>query len=217
MNSALKPIIIIGGGGHASVLVDILRSQQREILAVVSPEQVSERSVFFDIPRLKYDDDVLGYDRGDVLLVNGVGMTPGSLLKQKLNKYYLSMGYEFETVIANSAQISSYAQIDNGAQIFSGAIVQTGAVVGAHSIVNSNAVIEHDCEIGTYNHIAPRVTLCGQVVTGNNVYIGAAATVIQNISLERDVVIGAGAIVTKDLSSEQICYPSRSAIKNKQR
>lgn len=217
MSRALKPIIVIGGGGHASVLVDILLSQEREVLAVVSPESINERGVFIGIPHLTSDEDVLRYSPRDVLLVNGIGMMPNSLLKQKVNNYFLSQGYEFETVIADSAQISPYAQIVSGAQILSGVIVQTGAVIGAHSIINSNAVIEHDCEIGTYNHIAPGVTLCGQVVTGSNVYIGAAATVIQNISLEQSVVVGAGATVTKNLLSGQICYPSRSVTKDMQR
>ena len=39
------PLIIIGGGGHASVLVDILRSQNRQILALISPDDVSSRTV----------------------------------------------------------------------------------------------------------------------------------------------------------------------------
>ncbi|MGR6832896.1 acetyltransferase [Aliivibrio wodanis] len=209
----LKPLVVIGGGGHASVLVDILRSQQREVLAIVSPEDISQRRVFSGLIHLKNDDDVLGFAPDSVHLVNGVGVLPKSGVKRKLNEYFLSLGYSFETVISDSAQVSSFAEIEQGAQIFSGTIIQAGAVIGAHTIINSGVIIEHDCHIGEYNHIAPKATLCGQVTTHNGVYIGASATVIQNITLEQGSIVGAGAIVTKNISSEQICYPSRSVLK----
>ena len=209
----LKPLVVIGGGGHASVLVDILRSQQREIIAIVSLEDIGQRRVFAGLIHLKNDDDVLGFSPDSIHLVNGVGMLPKSGLKRKLNEYFLSLGYTFETVISDSAQVSSFAEIEQGAQIFSGAIIQAGAVIGAHTIINSGVIIEHDSMIGQYNHIAPKATLCGQVTTHNSVYIGASATVIQNITLEQGSIIGAGAIVTKNISSEQICYPSRSVLK----
>ncbi|TNZ44854.1 shikimate dehydrogenase, partial [Vibrio parahaemolyticus] len=40
------PLVIIGGGGHASVLVDLLRNQNRTILAVMSPDDISTRQAF---------------------------------------------------------------------------------------------------------------------------------------------------------------------------
>ena len=53
-----KPLLIIGAGGHASVLVDILRQQKREILGIVSPEIVSRCKVFDGIDHFENDDDV---------------------------------------------------------------------------------------------------------------------------------------------------------------
>ncbi|ANU37725.1 acetyltransferase [Vibrio scophthalmi] len=213
MNKFDRPIVLIGGGGHASVLVDILRTQNRKILAIVCPDDISQRSAFNGIQHLKQDDDVLRFPSDDVVLVNGIGMMPKSHLKRKLNEYYLSHGYQFETVIAKSAQVSLYAVIESGVQIFAGAIVQAGASVGTHSVINSGAIIEHDCQIGCYNHIAPRATLCGQVTTQDEVYVGAGSTVIQNLKLEQGSIIGAGAIVTENISSQNICYPSRSTMK----
>lgn len=212
-NQELKPLIIIGGGGHASVLVDILRAQRRKILAIVSPEDISFRKVFSGIPHLKNDDDVLDYSPEIIKLINGVGMLPKSELKIKLNEHYISLGYKFETIISNDACVSPFSEIKQGAQIFAGAIIHAGSVIGEHSIINSGVIIEHDCNIGKYNHIAPRSILCGQVITGKNVYVGAGATVIQNITLEKDSIIGAGAIVTENVLNGQICYPSRMIIK----
>ena len=204
---------MIGGGGHSSVLVDILRSQKREILAVISPEDLSSRTVFKELMHYRNNEDVLKFSFDRVMLINGIGLLPKSDLKRKINEYYLSKGYRFETVIAESAQVSPYAKIGAGVQIFPRAIVNTGSIIEDHTIVNSGVIIEHDCNIGEYNHIAPAATLCGQVKTLESVYIGAGATVIQNVSLGQNVIVGAGAVVTKNLDPDDICYPWRS--KNK--
>ena len=209
----LKPLIIIGGGGHASVLVDILKVQKREILAVICPDNLSQRSVFNGILHLSKDEDVLNYPPDSVRLVNGIGVLPRSNLKKKLNQYYLSLGYQFETVISEQAWISTEAVIETGVQVFAGAIIQTGAKISAHTIINSKALIEHDSVIGRYNHVAPNATICGQVETSENVYVGASSTLIQNIKLDQNVIVGAGAIVTKDLRIDDVCYSSRSTIK----
>ncbi|EGQ7738587.1 acetyltransferase [Vibrio parahaemolyticus] len=209
----MLPIVMIGGGGHASVLADILIFQGREILAVISPEDISQRPVFKGMTHLKNDEDVLAFSKDKVLLVNGIGMMPKSGFKRKINEYFLSLGYRFETVIANSAYVSPFSKIETGAQILPMAIIQTGVTVGSHSIINSGALVEHDCNIGSYNHIAPRATLCGQVETKNNVYVGAGSTVIQGVSIGSDSIVGAGASLTKSLETNTIAYPARVAIK----
>ena len=207
------PIVMIGGGGHASVLAEILLKQGREILAVISPEGISQRSVLKGITILEQDEDILKFDKDKVFLVNGIGMMPKSDFKQKINEYFISLGYQFETIIADSAFVSPFSKIETGAQILPMAIIQTGATVGQHSIINTGALVEHDCKIGAYNHIAPKATLCGQVTTGRSVYIGANATIIQSLEVGEGGVVGAGAIMIQSLGPRSICYPAKSIVK----
>ncbi len=201
---------MIGGGGHASVLAEILLTQGREILAVISPDDVSQRTVFKGITILEKDEDILKFDKDKVLLVNGVGMMPKSGFKQKINEHFLSLGYQFETIIADSAFVSPFSKIEAGAQILPMAIIQTGATVGRHSIINTGALVEHDCKIGAYNHIAPKATLCGQVETNENVYVGAGSIVIQGVSIGSGAIVGAGACLTKPLECDAVLYPPKA-------
>ncbi|MGH1429901.1 MAG: acetyltransferase [Neptuniibacter sp.] len=205
-----KPLILIGGGGHASVLADILLEQGREILAVFSPDKITARPVFEGIPHLTNDEDIDAFRPESVRLVNGVGKLPGSKLRENIREYFRKLGYQFESVVDNSAKVSKYAHLEEGVQVLGSAIVQTGARVGVDSIVNSGAIIEHDCLIGANNHIAPGATLCGQVVTGRDVFIGAAAVVLPGISVQTGSVIGAGSIATLDMRANAILYPPRS-------
>ncbi|MCL9775533.1 acetyltransferase [Vibrio methylphosphonaticus] len=212
-DQSVHPIVMIGGGGHASVLMEILLQQGREVLAVVSPEDISQRAVFSGITHLKDDDDVLSFPNDQVRLVNGVGMMPKSGLKRKINEYFLSLGYQFETVISSSALVSPYSKIEVGAQILPMSIVQTGVKIGPYCIVNTGALIEHDCNVGAYNHIAPRATLCGEVVTEENAYIGAGATVIQGLSIGQGSVVGSGVNLSKSLAANTTAYPARALIR----
>lgn len=197
---------MIGGGGHASVLAEILLLQRREILAVISPECINHRAVFKGVTHLKNDEDVLEFNKDQVLLVNGIGMAPKSNLKRKVNEYFLSLGYKFETVISNSATVSRFAKIETGSQILPSAIIQTGAVVGQHSIVNTAAIVEHDTRIGNYCHVAPRATLCGQVEVGASVYVGAGATVIQGVTLASGCIVGAGTTIVSNVKPFTITF-----------
>ena len=211
--SKKQPVIIIGGGGHASVLVDILKSQNRDILAVVSPDILENRKVHRGLCRLKYDCDVDSYHPSTVLLVNGIGPDPRLNAKRKVNEYFLEKGYQFDTVVSSSAIVSPYSVLSEGVQILNGAIIQAGVSIGPHSVVNTGVVVEHDCHLGAYNHLAPSSTLCGQVVTKQNVYIGAGAIVINNVVIGEEAIVGAGAVLKMSLDKGQICYPAQSLIK----
>lgn len=201
-------MILIGGGGHASVVAEILLKQGREIIAVVSPDPIAERAVFNGIKQLTSDREVASFSAAEVKLVNGVGIMPQSRMRQKINEYFLALGYQFDTVIAPEAVVSPYAIIEQGCQIFAGAIVQTGTTIGAHSIINSKALVEHDCVVGEYNHIAPGATLCGQVTTKSNVFIGAGAIVINNITIGENAVVGAGSCITRSVDAGVVTRPA---------
>ncbi|CAM4089891.1 acetyltransferase [Vibrio neonatus] len=212
-DNAKLPIVIIGGGGHASVLADILLQQQREIVAIVCPDDINQRAIFSGITHLKRDADISRFSADSVSLVNGIGLMPKSSFRRKLNETFLSLGYRFETVISDSAIVSPFCRLEVGAQILPMSVIQAGATIGSHSIINTGAIVEHDCSVGSYNHIAPRATLCGDVETETNVYIGANATVIQGISVGNGAVVGAGACLTRDLASDMIAYPAKITTK----
>lgn len=207
------PIIMVGGGGHASVLVDMLKCQGRDILAVVSPDELNGRSAFAGLTHLRSDEDVLQFSPEEVRIVVGIGILPGSDLKEKMTTFFAKRGYEFETVVSDQAYVSPFAKLSSGVQVFANAVVNAGVVVGSHSIINSGAVVEHDSDIGQYNHIAPGAIICGQVKSGRSVFFGAGSVVVQNTYLARNSVVGAGATVTRSLGVNEICYPSRSTTK----
>lgn len=203
-----KKRFILGAGGHASVLVDILFQQHKPIEGVAGPDGKSLRKT---LANLKYyqDSDLLSLNPEEILLINGIGSIPGNSLRFDLYEKFKDLGFLFENVIASNAIVSPNVSLGIGVQIMQSAIVQAGAVIGDNTIINTGAIVEHDCIIGSNNHIAPGVTLSGEVESKNNVHFGTGASVIQSIQIGKNSVIGAGATVTKDVDDNEILYPAR--------
>ncbi|MFD1802489.1 acetyltransferase [Mixta tenebrionis] len=212
-NKINLPLVIIGGGGHASVLVDILQQQKKNIVAVFSQGDAHKRKIFHDIRQCHHDEDIVQFDPDEIYLINGIGKLPHSELRNRINENFLSRGYTFSKVISTSACISDGAVYAEDVQIFPNCVIQTGVCIGRNCVINSGAIIEHDCKIGDHNFISPRAVLCGNVQTGANVFIGAGAVIIQNISIGDNVVIAAGAVITSNVESGRICYSPRAIVK----
>jgi sugar O-acyltransferase (sialic acid O-acetyltransferase NeuD family) len=205
-----KPLLVLGAGGHASVLVDILRQQDQEIIGLVAPDIEVKNQVFSGIKHFTNDDDILNFDSQSINLINGIGSLPdNNNLRIKLFNKYKDLGYTFESTISSKAIVSDYSQIGEGVQILAGAIIQTGACIGLNTIINSGAIIEHDCIIGQNNHIAPGVSISGNVVTSKGVHIGTGASIIQSLSIGKNSIIAAGAIVTKDVDDNTVFFSSK--------
>jgi len=193
------PVIILGAGGHAKVLIDALILNSVEILLVTDSDPSKKDQLILGIPIKGMDDEVMKYPPGSVRLVNGIGSICVNPWRRLLFERFKDLGYSFVNVIHPSAIIASGIAIDEGAQIMAGVVIQTGCTIGRNTIINTNSTVDHDCHIGENTHIAPGVTLSGGIQVGNNTHIGTGATVLQGIAIGRDCLVAAGAVVIRDV------------------
>ena len=208
-----KPVVMLGAGGHAKVLMEILEQNDCKLMAIVSPETPSWTPETFNPIWLKADEDVLDFSSNDYLLINGLGSLPANNNKRtELHAFFKQQGYEFKTVIAKGAVVSGYSLLGEGVQVCPGSVVNQ-CTVGQFTIINSGAIVEHDVYIGENSHIAPGAVICGDVALGNQVHVGAGATIIQGVEVGNGAVIGAGSIVTKNVPAFHTVYPAKGLIK----
>ena len=193
------PLVIIGAGGHARVLIDALQRAGRTIVGVVDPKLPAGAAGPFGLSVLGGDDALSAYRPDQVALVNGIGGTGVTEPRHAVYRRFHQRGFQFATVIHPSAVISPFAELGEGVQVMAGCVIQCGAVIGANTIVNTRASIDHDCHIGESVHIAPGVTLSGSVRVGDGAHIGTGVAVIQGISIGRGSLVAAGAVVYRDL------------------
>jgi sugar O-acyltransferase (sialic acid O-acetyltransferase NeuD family) len=201
-----KPIVLLAGGGHASVIADILLRQHYHIEAVVDVCDTLNRRVFQGLSLINDEQFYARYAPDSITIANGFGFVPGMTIRKETSEKLLEMGYSFETIISHDAVVSEYATIGSGVQILPGAIIQAGVTIGNNSIINTRAVIEHDTHIGRDSHIAPGAVICGGVTCGEEVFIGANATLVQNTRIGDRAVVGAAALVRVNVSSGTTFY-----------
>lgn len=193
------PVIILGGGGHAKVLIEALLASSMLITGLVDPNSSLAGQTLLGVPVLGDDALVKQYPPTQIMLVNGLGSIGLPVRRQELFERFKVLGYGFAQVIHPSAVVASDVLLGEGVQVMAGAVIQPGTRIGCNTIINTGATVDHDCIIGNHVHIAPGVTLSGNVAVDTLGHIGTAATVVQGVHIGGASVVGAGALVLKDV------------------
>lgn len=200
-----KPVVILGNGGHARVLIEILLMQQRQILGYTAP---AEEHNPYNIVYLGTDEAILQHEPERIELVNAIGSVSTMKSRANMFTFFKSKGYRFCTIIHPSAVVSSTAMLGEGVQIMAGAIIQPFVRIGDNTIINTSASIDHDCYIDDHCHIAPGCVLSGGVTIGKGTHIGTGTNIIQNIKIGNNVIVGAGSLVLRNVHDDKKVYGS---------
>jgi len=197
----ILPIVLLGAGGHAKVLIEALMASSAVITGIVDKDPSLVGTTVLGVPVIGTDDILMELSPSEIRLVNGIGSIGHPRTRANLFDIFKDRGYTFATVIHPSAIVASDTLLDEGAQLMAGSVIQPGSHIGYNTIINTRASIDHDCIIGEHTHIAPGVTLSGNVTIGAKSHIGTGATVIQGISIGDKCIVGAGALVLNDVQS----------------
>lgn len=182
-------IIILGAGGHAKVIADIILTRGDKLIGFLDDNAIGE---VLGYPILGKINDI-GQYQSDCSFIIGIG---NNQTRKKISDKY---NVKWRPAIHPDASIARDVVISEGTVVMARAIINPSSKVGKHCIINTAAVVEHDNVIEDYVHISPNATLCGTVSIGEMTQIGAGATVKNNISICGNCVIGAGSVVVKDI------------------
>ena len=193
----MRPIVILGLGGHAKSINDLV-------------EGIGYRETYycdfldkndFSVPDnkvksyLQVVEDFKNYD-----FVLGIGE---EILRRKLLESIIQSmpNANFPSLIHENAYVSKTAKIGKGTVVFSGAYLGPNAVLGDWSVLNTNSVVEHDSRIGNSCIISIGVTVAGNVVIEDECFLGMGALVSHSITVGRRARIFAGSFVNKNVGS----------------
>lgn len=190
-----KDLIIIGAGGHGRVVADIAaRVGNYQSIAFLDDKELPQT---FPYPYLGKCDTAEKYlDAYDIAVAIGNGE-----VRQRIMVSLAEHGAHFATIIAPDAVIAADVRIGAGTIILPGTVINTGTVIGKGAIINTASSVDHDCSIGDFCHVAVGAHICGTVHVGHRTWVGAGATVINNITICSDCMIGAGAVVVNDIET----------------
>ena len=203
MNTAARPMVLLGAGGHARVLAALAYAAGYSMLGVCDPALAADDITRWEGLDVLGDDSALDRMSPDrVALVLGIGQLTTGNLRERLYTTWRARGYGFPALVHPSAWVAPGVVLCDGVQVMAGVVIQPGCAIGENSIVNTRAGIDHDCILGCNVHVAPGVTLCGNVTVEDGAFIGAGATVIQGLRVGARALVGAGVTLVKDIKLE---------------
>jgi len=185
----MKEVCLYGAGGHARVIIDILKSRN-----------IFVKEIYDDNPEIK--------ECMNIPVVNGNISSPlivsvgNNKTRKKIIEKLSDMTYT--QAIDKSSIVSESVSIGIGSVVMQGAIIQSLVEIGKHVIINTGATVDHDCVIEDFVHIAPGVNLCGNVQVGEGTLLGVGTVVIPGIKIGKWSVISAGSVVTKNIPDNAI-------------
>ncbi len=202
--STLNRILIWGASGHASVVADILRAEERyEIAGLIDDLNPSPREVAFG--------QVLG-GRGELpkLLAAGVkhiiiGIGENAV-RARLAAHAESVGFQLAQAVHPRATLAAGLALGKGTVVMAGAVINPGARVGCNVIINTCASVDHDCVIGDGAHICPGTHVAGNVTIGDGTFVGIGSAVRDRVRIGRRCLIGAGSVVVRDVPDDVVAF-----------
>ncbi len=196
----MKRIVILGAGGHAQVVADILLSMNRAGEAVIPVAYLDDDTTlkgksYMSIPVAGSIADLPAIPHDAVLLAIG-----SNRIRQQFHKILQAQGEQFAIACHPTAVIARNVQLQDGCMICANVVINTGSNIGAHTILNTGCTVDHHNQIDDYSHIAPGVHIGGDVHIGEGALIGIGATVMPQRTIGDWCQIGAGAVVVHNIN-----------------
>jgi UDP-perosamine 4-acetyltransferase len=195
-----EPIVILGAGGHAKVVIELIRAQGG-VIAGLTDSNPTPRSVL-GVPVV---GDDLALPR---LMADGVRYAFVAIgdnqARAAAAQAATGLGLVLVNAISPNARVSESARLGSGVAVMAGAVINAEAFIDDLAIVNSGAIVDHDCRLERGCHVGPGAVLAGGVRVGAGALIGTGASVTPGRSIGAGAVVGAGACVADDLEPDVV-------------
>lgn len=213
MRPTSESIILIGGGGHALVVLEAAMESARSVRGFFDDDEhavawsraqlgrlgdlnhAAKHSAFENDERFVIAVGGLALRRRVIEQLSGA-VPPANQSSAQSSRHPLRAA---AAVVHPRAWISPSATLGAGVYVGPGAIVHAHAHVADHAIINSGAIVEHECQVGVNAHIAPGAVLGGNVSVGADTLIGIGARALPGARIGTGARVGGGATVLRDV------------------
>ncbi len=211
MTNSVKKIIIIGAGGHAQVVADILMCHAKTFGDIIPIGYLDDNhkilgNLYLGLPVLGTIAQLSSIEHDQVIIAIG-----DNDRRKQVFESLQTQGEQFFTAIHPSAIISPSAKIGIGTMICAGAIINPETSIGNNVILNTGSTVDHHNRIEDHVHIAPGVNLGGTVTVKAGAFVGIGARVIPQREIGAWSIVAAGATIITDVepNSTYLGVPGR--------
>lgn len=201
--------IIVGAGGHAKVVIDLIRAAGvYDLVGLIDAKRDEARRVNGapvvggddDLPRLRAE----GVTHAHVAIGD-------NRRRLEIGRRLASLGFTLANAVSPGAIISPSVVLGQGIAVMAGAVINADSALEDLCILNTRASLDHDGRIGEGAHVAPGCALAGNVSIGRLAFLGVGTSVIPGVAIGEETVIGAGACVVRSVPprSKAVGVPAR--------
>jgi UDP-perosamine 4-acetyltransferase len=200
-----EEIILVGSGGHAKIVNDILNEMNGyEIRGVVTNEKLDS---FCGLPVLG-NDEVLDtyFSRGIRKLAMGIGGFTSNSLREQVYLSLRAKQFEFINCIHPSAIISKSCKIGDGCVIFAGTVLNAEVVIGNNVIVATGSTIDHETQLGDHILVSAGVTIGANNKISTGALIALGAKIVSGVTIGENSLVAAGSVVVNDVPANTAVF-----------
>ena len=204
-------VVIIGAGGHARAVYEILMHDLNiEVVGFVDNVADTPGEIIMDLP-IVGDHSVLPglLEEGVLGAVIGIG---DNKLRRSYFEAIKNIGFVPVNALHPTAHIAHNVRIGRGVVIGTGTTVCTGARIGDNVIINTGAIIEHESIIGDDVHIAPGSSIAGRVAINRGAFVGIGSVIKEYVTIGENAIIGAGSVVLENIPDDAVAGGSPARI-----
>ncbi len=195
----MKPLLLIGGGGHCHACIDVIESEQKHRIAGIVLPTRGDHADVMGYPIIGADEDLPALLTKTPKAIVTVGQIKSAAVREKLFELLKTHGADLPIIQSPFSYCSKHALIGEGTILMHGSLVNAGAQVGANCIINSQALIEHDVEIADHCHISTGAKVNGSVRIGKGTFVGSGSIVKEGVKIGAAVVVGTGQLILNDV------------------
>jgi sugar O-acyltransferase (sialic acid O-acetyltransferase NeuD family) len=196
----MSGVLILGAGGHAKVVADILCCQGVPVLGFLDDNPAIWGATRLGLPVLGGIATWRAHRPGGLIL--GIGdIAARRAIIERLGPQVCDL---WCNAIHPRATVARSVRLGRGVAVMAGAVVNPDSALDDHSVVNTGATVDHDCMIGEQAHIGPGVHLAGGIRVGHDAFIGIGASVTPWLTIGEGAIVGAGSVVIGDVPAHVV-------------
>ena len=197
----MLPLVLIGGGGHASDVLGAVEAVNASrptyhVVGILDDHDVDPRRFGGrGVAHIGPVDDVATVDAAYILCLGW------PWIRDDVARRVADRGRPAPPIVHPSADVGVGVELGVGSVVLGNAHLSAFVRLGTHSVVSYLAAVGHDTFFGDHASIMPNAAVSGGVVGGHRVLVGSGAVVREGVRLGNDVRIGAGAAVVGDIAA----------------
>jgi sugar O-acyltransferase (sialic acid O-acetyltransferase NeuD family) len=207
-------LIIVGAGGHAQVVADILHCMRLaghdiHLIGYLDDATHLHAKTILDAPVLGPINLLAAIEHDGLVVAIG-----DNAVRSRFFEKYKAEGEQLIVAKHPASLVSADVSIGAGSMICAGVVINTGSLIGEDVILNTGCTIDHHSHVGSHAHVAPGVHSGGEVSIGQGTLVGIGSTILPRCRIGNWTVVGGASLVNRDLPDSVTAFGVPARVMN---